>query len=136
MEDGPTRPKDLKPRLGIGEGTIRKRLKAMWQNEVYKVEVLPITDVLEYEAQATTGITINQPFPQRIIEAIIEHPAVFLASVSLGRFNIVIATRFRGTDLLNQFATEVLSSIPGISSIETYLHVKWLKYRNTTWPIS
>jgi DNA-binding Lrp family transcriptional regulator len=136
MEDGPLRPKALKSRLEISESTIRKHLKDMSQNGVFKLEVVPITDLLEYESQATMGITISRESPHKIIDSIIENPSVYLASVSLGRFNLIIATRFRTTDLLNHFVTTTLPSIPGISSTETYFHVKRLKYCNLTWPIS
>jgi len=131
-ENGLARPASLKSRLGIGENTIRKRMKAMLQNEVYKLNVVPLVDALQYEVEATTGITTNHQFPHKIIDSIIEHPEVFLASVSLGRFNLIIGTRFRSANLLNQFVTTVLPSIPGISSTETYLHTKRLKYYNVT----
>jgi len=133
MEDGLTRPASLKSRLGMGESTIRKHMRAMLDNEVYKVGVVPNPEILEYEAWATIGITINHQYAHKVIDSIIKYPAVYLASVSLGRFNIIIATRFSNTDLLNQFVTMELSSIQGISSTETFLHNKPLKYHNINW---
>jgi len=135
MEDGLIRPKSLKSKLGIGENTIRKRLAAMSQNEVFKLEVVPLTDMFEYEAQATVGININHQFPHRVIDAIIEHPAVVLAAVTIGRFNLVIVTRFSNIKLLYHFITTELPSIQGISYTETYLHIKRFKYHNIKWPI-
>jgi len=135
-EDGLARPASLSSRLGMGENRIRRRMKAMLQNEVYKLNVIPVADALQCEAEATIGITIKHQFPHKIIDSILKHPNVFLASVSLGRFNLVIATHFHKIDLLNQFVTEFLPSIPGIGSIETYLHGKRLKYYSVTWPIS
>ena len=70
IEEGPTRPKRLALKLDIGERVVRKHLKAMWQNEVYKIEVVPIANVLEYETQAIVGITINRPLTHRIIDSI------------------------------------------------------------------
>ncbi len=135
MEDGPIRPKILASRLGIGENTIRKHLKTIALDEVYKIEIVPNVDVVEYHTQAQTLINISSHAPHKIIDSILEHSAVYLASACLGRFNLVIATRFRNPDLLEQFVTKFLPSIPGISSTETCLHVKRLKYYNTTWPI-
>lgn len=134
--DGLTRPASLESSLGIGRNTIRKHMKAMLQNEVYKVQVVPIVDALAYEVEATIGINTDQQFPHKIIDSIIEHPGVFLASVCLGRFNLVIGVRLRNIDLLNQFITEVLPSIPGISFTETYLHTKRLKYYSMIWSTS
>lgn len=136
IEDGLQRPKSLKSRLGIGETTIRKRLKAMLQNQAYKLEVVPIISGFEHEAVATIGITINRPCPHKILDSLIEHPNVILASVAFGRFNLIVVTRFGNTNLLTNFVSTVLPSIPGISSVEYYLHVKRLKYYSISWPIS
>lgn len=135
MEEGPVRPRILSSRLGIGEVTIRKRLKAMQQNNVYKIEALPIVDTGGFGAQATIGINISHHLPHEIIDSIIEHPIVHLASVALGRFNIVIGVRCRNINLLHQFVAEVLSSIPGVVSMEVCLHVKRIKYHNIIFPI-
>jgi DNA-binding Lrp family transcriptional regulator len=129
MEVGPIRAKNLASKIGLSENKIRSRLKSMWQNEVYKIEVVPIADILE-ETQATVGITISQQSSDKIIDEVIAHPSVFLASASLGRFNIILGTRFRKAELFNEFVTKVLPSVSGINSIETFLHMKWLKYRN------
>lgn len=135
-ENGLISPTSLASKLNVGVNTIRRHLKNMLQNEVYKLEVIPITDVLEYEAQATIGITINNKPPHQILDAILEHPAVYLASVALGKFNLLVAVRFRSTKLLNEFTTSFLPSISGISYTETFLYSKRLKYRNITWPIA
>ncbi len=132
-EDGLIRLASLKSRLGLAESTIRKRMKDMLANEVYKVGVVPNPEMLENEAWATIGITINHQYAHKVIDSIIKYSAVYLASVSLGRFNIIIAARFSNTDLLNQFITVELSSIQGISSTETFLHNKPLKYHNINW---
>lgn len=132
-KDGLTSTKALKLRLGIGENTIRKRIRRMLDNEVYKLEVVPNPALLENEMWATTGIVINHQFRNETMEDIVRHPAVYLASASLGKFNIIIATRFHNTNLLNQFVTVDLLSMLGISSVETFVHTKPLKYHNVTW---
>jgi len=108
-------------------------MEDMLDNEVYKVEVVPNPEILKYAAWATMGITINQQDAHKVLDSIIKYPAVYLASVSLGRFNLIIAARFHNTNLLNQFVTGDLSLIPGISSTETFLHNKPLKYHNVNW---
>lgn len=132
-EDGLARPASLKSRLGIGESAIRKHMKDMLDNEVYEVEVVPNPEILEHEAWATMGITINQQHAHKVIDSIIKYPDVYLASVALGRFNLIIAARFHNTNLLNQFVMTDLPSIQGISSTETFLHNKPLKYHNINW---
>jgi len=133
--EGLIKPRQISQKTGIGENTIRKKLKTMQEKELFKIEVIPITREFEYGARATIGIDISDSHPHKIIDSIVEHPAVAIASVALGSHNIVLVTRFRNTNLLNQFVTEFLASLPGINAIETFLHVRRLKYYNVIWPI-
>ncbi len=135
MVDGLARPRDLKSKIGLSEVTIRKHLKNMKINEVYKLEAIPIEAPWEFNVQSTTGIIINSQNPHKIIDTIIQRPEVYLASVSLGRFHIVIAQNFRSLNELNTYLTRSLSQIPGISSLESFIHARPIKYFNTIWPI-
>ena len=133
MEDGLARPASLKSKLGIGESTIRKRIRNMLNNEVFKRVIVPNPEVLEYEVWATVGITIDGQFSHKVMEALIKHPAVYLASYSIGRFNLIIAARFHSIDLLDRFVNMELPAIAGVGSVETFLHVRPLKYHNINW---
>lgn len=135
MEDGLTRPATMKSRLGMGESTIRKRIKKMLSNGAFRIIVVPNPEVLENEVWATMGITINNRPAHGILDAIVEHPEVYLASVSVGRFNLIIAARFHGIGFLDRFITIELPAIEGVSYVETFLHNKPLKYHNIKWPI-
>jgi len=135
LSEGLIKPKQISQRTGIGENTIRKRMKTMQEKELFKIEIIPITREFEYGARATIGIDISDSHPHKIIDSIVKHPAVAFASVVLGRHNIILVTRFRNTNLLDQFVTEFLASLSGINAIETFLHVRRLKYYSVIWPI-
>ena len=135
-QDGLTRPAALKARLGIGESTIRKRLKNMLNRGLFSIEVVPNPEVLQYEAWAMMGININHQFAHQVIDTIIRNPAVYFASVSLGRFNVIICARFHNMDLLNHFVKVELPAIKGIASVEPFLYNKLLKYHSIDWSYS
>lgn len=135
MEDGLTRPATMKSRLGMGESTIRKHMKKMLSNGAFRIVVVPNPAVLEYQVWATMGITINNRSGHEVLDAIVKHPEVYLASVSVGRFNLIIAARFHDIDFLDRFVTVELPAIDGVSYVETFLHNKPLKYHNIIWPI-
>ena len=134
--EGMLKPKQISQKLDLSENTIRKRLNNMQAKELFQIEVVPITGEIEYGARATIGIDISEPYPHKIINSIIEHPSVSVASVALGRHNIILVARFRNTNLLDQFVTEFLASLPGINAVETFLHVRRLKYFNIIWPFN
>ena len=133
MKDALTPVKVLKSRLGIGESTIRNRIKRLLKLDIFRIEAVPNPELLEYEVWATMGVTINHQFAHKVINSIIKNPAVYLASVSVGRFNIIIAARFQNLNLLNDFVGTELAEIEGISAIETFLLTKPLKYHTIKW---
>jgi len=133
MDDGLTRPATIKSKLGMGESTIRKRIKSLSRNEVFRIEVVPNMDILQYEAWATIGIIVNQQSVHKVLDNIIKNHSVYLASSSIGRFNVIIAARFHNTDLLNQFVKLELPLIQGVGSVDIFLHSKPLKYHNINW---
>jgi Lrp/AsnC family transcriptional regulator, regulator for asnA, asnC and gidA len=123
----------LRSRLDMAEGTIRKRIKDMLEHEVFRIEVAPNPAILGYEVWATIGIGITQRSAHEVINTIIKNPDVYLASTSIGRFNVVISTRFHNLELFTRFVNEELTKIPGVSSVESFLHTRPLKYHNIKW---
>ena len=132
-KDGLVRPTSLKSKLGIGEGAIRKRIRNMLNHKVFQTVAVSNPEVIEYELWATMGITINDRFSHKSVKTLTDNPAVYLASYSLGRFNFIIEARFRSITLLEQFVSTELPAIKGVDSVETFLHVKHLKYNNINW---
>ncbi len=133
MEDGLTPVRALKSRLGMGAGVIRKRIRRMLNDGVFNIEVVPNPELLGYEVWATLGLTTSDRSAHKVINAIIENPAVYLASNSVGRFSIVIAVRFHNIELLNEFIHIKLAGIKGVGTVETFLHIKPLKYHSIKW---
>jgi DNA-binding Lrp family transcriptional regulator len=131
MEDGLARPAEIKRRLGVPESCIRKRIKEMRDRRSITFEVVPNKEVLEDEAWATIGINTESAFNDKMLDIIVSDPNVYLVSVCLGRFDLVIAARFKNIDLLTGFVSTKLASIPGINSVQTFLHSKPIKYHNT-----
>ena len=133
QEDGLARPQDLKSKLGIGESTIRKRVSNMLNNGAFKTTIVHNPEVLEYEVWVTIGITVNDQFSLITMNTLTEHPAVYLASYSIGRFNLIIAARFHSIDLLDRFVNMELPNMAVVGSVETFISVMPLKYHNINW---
>lgn len=133
MKDGLARPESMEAILGRAKSTIQKHIKKMSSNKIFKIIVVPNPDVLTYEAWATMGITVKNRNAYEVLEDIIAHSEVYLASIAIGRFNLIIATRFHHIDFINHFVNVELSSINGVSHIETFVHNKPIKYHNIYW---
>jgi DNA-binding Lrp family transcriptional regulator len=126
----------LQSKLKLSELTLRKRIKDMLKNEAFKIEVIPDPSISGYEVHATVGIIINQYSPHEIIDKIMDSLPVYLASTSLGRFNIILGVRFPNMELLTKFVTHDLCDMPGVSNLETFIHTKLLKFYTIKLPSS
>lgn len=129
-EDGLARPAVISQRLGIAESLVRKRIKYMKDSQAITFEVVPNQEVLEDEAWATIGINTKSDFNDKMLGIIINDPDVYLTSVCLGRFDLIIAARFKNIDLLTRFVSTKLASISGINSVQTFIHNRPIKYHN------
>jgi Lrp/AsnC family transcriptional regulator, regulator for asnA, asnC and gidA len=133
MQDGLARPSEMKRHIGLMEAAIRKRVKTMASNEVFKIQVVPNIEVLDYEAWATMGININYQFDHGSLDSLVKTQAIYLISTSLGRFNLIVAARFHNMDSLTHFVKTELQKIPGVTCVEVFLHSQPLKYHNINW---
>lgn len=127
-QDGLVRPATLKTMLGIGESTIRKRIKNMINQDFFRTEVIPNPSMLPYEIWAGLGITVSRWTASDVIDTLLQRQEVYFASESLGRFNVVIFARFRKMECFNQFVSMELPAIEGIASVEPFLINKAFKY--------
>lgn len=120
----------LKSKLGVSESSIRNRIKNMLDKEVFKIEVIPLHEALQYEVWAMIGINISRGSTDKVLDHVIKYPSVFLASNSVGRFNIILAVLVHDIDSLNQFCKFELARIKEISRIEIFIHNRPIKYHN------
>lgn len=132
-KDGLVRPATLKTMLGIGESTIRKRMKNMLNQGFFRTEVIPNPSMLPYEVWVGIGIIVSHSTASDVIDTILQRPEVYFISESLGRFNVVIFARFRKMEFYNQFVSVELPAIESIASVEPFLINKVLKYHGIVW---
>jgi Lrp/AsnC family transcriptional regulator for asnA, asnC and gidA len=132
-QDGLICPAALAAKLGISESTIRRRKKNMLSQMLFSLEVVPNPEVLQYVVLVMMGININHRLAHEVIEALIKNSAVYFASQSIGKFNVIITARFRNIDLLNHFINVELPAVEGITSVHTFLINKTLKYHGIAW---
>jgi len=133
MEDALTPHKIITSKVGIAESTLRKRIQRMLNSETIKIEAVPNPIIFENEVWATIGITTRKKSPNNIINALIDNPTVYMATVSIGRFNMILLVRFRHIDLLRRFVEIELPNTDGVSSTEAFLHSRIIKQHGINW---
>jgi len=127
-QDGLIRPAALKERLGLSESTIRKHVKNLLNHRLVSLEVIVNPEIVQYEVWATVALKTDGRYTHEVVDKVIENPAVHFASLSLGRFNIMLSARFHNVDLLAKFTSVDLPAIRGVTSVQSFIHSKPVKY--------
>lgn len=125
--------KNISAALGVGQRTISNRMKKLYDNEFIINNISIAPELMEYESWAVIGLNINQAFSWHDLETLIHHPAIYHASATIGRFNIILVVRFHNLNMLNEFVQVELAKLKGVSKIEEFLHSKPLKFHNVIW---
>lgn len=131
QQDALARTKTMAQTLSLSEAVIRRRMRSMLENDVYTVGV-PV-DLLQTpvnRVSATIGLTVSQRTPDSVIDDVIDHPAVYLAAVTAGRFNAILAVHVRTISALNAFVQDELPRVKGLNTFECLLHGHSFKYHS------
>jgi len=132
-QDGFISPAKMKSKLGVAESTVRKHLSAMLERKVFTLEIIMNPRLLHYDAWATLGLNIDHRFEYKRFEQIIDHPAVYFAGMTLGRFNFLLGVRFHNIEHLYKFAKIELPSMGGIVTVDILPYTRPLKYYGIHW---
>ena len=123
----------LHSKLRLAPVTIRKHMKDMQNKGLFRIEAAPNPSILRNDIWAIIGVNITQRSTHSTINDILLNKNVYLASSAIGRFNAVIATRFRDTESFNEYLKSELANIQGVSNMHFFMHTKPYKYHNVKW---
>jgi Lrp/AsnC family transcriptional regulator, regulator for asnA, asnC and gidA len=126
---GPRSATHLSKELGIGPATIQQHLKRMSDKHVFTNLVRVNPELGDSEYLVTLGLCVSGRPSQLVLEDVMKEENYFdTASLCVGRFNIMLLGHFHSIESLNEMVNVKLRNIPGVSSIETFVHTKRLKY--------
>ncbi|MFO7917539.1 MAG: response regulator [Anaerolineae bacterium] len=123
---------DIARRLGVSEGTVRKRLDQLLEDGV--LEIKGVVDPVKagYETRVLIFLTIELPHMQEAEELLHRMPEISSIYWVTGEHDLVIDVILRSDDHLRSFLTERLNRIPGIIRTETS-HVLRVQTKPVDW---
>lgn len=123
---------DIARRLGISEGTVRKRLDQLLEDGV--LEIKGVVDPVKagYETRVLILLTIELPHMQEAEDLLHRMPEISSICWITGEHDLVIDVILRSDDHLRSFLTERLTKIPGILRTETF-HVLRVQEKPIDW---
>ena len=118
---------DLAHKLGVSEGTIRKRYRRLVADEVIKVVAVPSLRKLGCGFLAIMGLQVRVHELRKVAEQLVKNHHVCYVSFVTGRYDFLAMVMTESPEELSKFIEEEISAIPDILRTETFVNLDIIK---------
>ena len=118
---------DLARKLGVSEGTIRKRLRRLIADKVMKVVAVPNLPKLGCGFLAMMGIQVRVHELRKVADHLVNNHHVCYVSFVTGRYDLLAIVMTESPEALSRFIEKEISAIPDILRTETFISLDILK---------
>lgn len=134
QRDGRTTNSEIARRVGVTEGTVRRRVEQLVRNKVIRIAAVANPFKIGLSTVALISIDVDLPRMQEVAMALVAMKEVRYVGYATGAHDIIIEAIFPDNAALLQFVSDRLSRIPGIVRTETSIQLDVLK-RSYEWEI-
>ena len=121
QKDGRTSNAGMSRDLGVSEGTIRRRLKSLVDDEVIQILAFVEPSKLGYPTEVIIAFQVDLGKIENVGAALSTLPEVMSVSVTTGSFDMFVSVALPSHENLHSFLTDKVGSIPGIKRSETFV---------------
>ena len=121
QKDGRAKNSYIARRLGVSEGTVRRRIKSLLDSGTLRVVAIPNLEKMGYETLAIIGIQVDPEKVSQVAEQVSLFAEVRTVSVTTGAFDIFVWVAVQSTDRLGKFIREKMGNVAGIRRTETFV---------------
>jgi len=118
--DGRASYADLAGKLGIGVSTVSRRIERLRKDNIIKIVAVPNLEKMGYKAHAIINLDVELKKVDKVCAILNEKPNVHFIAVLYGRFDVILFAYFTSQEELHEFIKNELSTIAGVTNIETF----------------
>ena len=119
--DGRTSNAGIARSVGVSEGTVRRRLNRLVQEEYIQVVALPNHSKMGLESRALIGIQVDPGKIDEIADYLLELEEISWLTVTTGSFDIFAWTMQPSAEALGIFLRTKIGAIHGVHRTETFI---------------
>jgi Lrp/AsnC family transcriptional regulator for asnA, asnC and gidA len=109
--------------VGVSEGTVRRRLRRLVEDDVVKVIAVPNLEKLGYNTTALIGIQTSPGRSDSVANAIAQLSEAQYVAITTGAYDIFVWTGLASAEALGDFLREKIGPIPGVQRTETFVNL-------------
>lgn len=126
-KDGRESYTDLARKLGLVEGTVRKRVKHLIDKNIIEIVALPDLSELGYRLASIMGLQVKMADLRKVADALAKNPNVCYLAFVTGRYDLMAIIVTRSHKELSNFIEKEISAIPSVLRTETFINLDIIK---------
>ncbi len=132
--NGRTSNASLARSAGVSEGTVRRRLRRLIDEEHIFVAAIPNPDRMGSPFEALIGVQVDPDKTNTVSDALAAMEEMSWVTVSTGPYDIYGWAMLPDAAALSEFLTAKIGTIPGVRRTETFVHLN-VKKRSYSMPV-
>jgi len=109
--------------VGVSEGTVRRRLRRLVEEDVVKVIAVPNLEKLGYATTALIGIQTSPGKADSVANAIAQLPEAQYVAITTGPYDVMLWTGQPSAEALGNFLRDKVGPIEGVQRTETFVNL-------------
>ena len=105
---------EIARRLGVAEGTVRKRIDRLVRERIIQIGAWADPLRVGYQFYTNIELEVDIGHVEAVAERVATLPEIFFLGITTGRFGIFAVGCFRSSDHFHQFMTVRLARVSGI----------------------
>jgi Lrp/AsnC family transcriptional regulator for asnA, asnC and gidA len=109
--------------VGVSEGTVRRRLKRLVQDEFIQVVALPDPGKMGLESQALVGVQVDPDKVDQVADDLSDLEEVKWVAITTGSYDVFAWSALPSAEELGIFLRTKVGTIPGVRRTETFVNL-------------
>ncbi len=114
---------ELAKKVGVSEGTVRRRFRNLIKDEVIRVVAIPDPSKLGRGTTALIGLQVDPAQVDPVASALSKVEEVQYVSVTTGAYDIFLWVALSSPEELSEFLRSKIGSIEGVRRTETFVNL-------------
>ena len=123
QDDGRASNAGIARKLMVSEGTVRRRLKKLVEDEFIQIIALPDPRKMGYESQALLGVQVEPDKIGDVANNLSNLGEVNWVAITTGTYDVFAWVTLPSAEALGLFLRNDIGSIPGVRKTETFVNL-------------
>ena len=123
QDDGRVSNTQIARDVGISEGTVRRRLKRLIQDEFLRISALRDPGKMGYASEALIGVQVNPDKIDEVAEDLTRLDEVDWVTITTGAYDVFAWAALQSAEALGIFLSTKVGTIPGVRRTETLVNL-------------